>query len=46
MHNLSNRGRFGCILQGIVTATLTAGLLWNAPQILRVIQLYATGAVQ
>ena len=46
MHNLSTYARFVCILQGIVTALLTAGVLWNAPQILRVIQLYATGAVQ
>jgi hypothetical protein len=46
MHNLSTYDRVVCIMQGIVTATLTAGLLWNAPQILRVIQLYATGEVQ
>ena len=46
MRNLSNHDRVVCILQGIVTATLTAGVLWNAPQILRVIQLYATGEVQ
>ena len=46
MSNLSTRNRVACVLQGIVTATLTAGLLWNAPQILRVIQLYATGEVQ
>tara|TARA_R110000764_G_C11029370_1_gene385315 strand:+ start:26555 stop:26695 length:141 start_codon:yes stop_codon:yes gene_type:complete len=46
MHNLSTYDRVVCIMRGIVTATLTAGLLWNAPQILRVIQLYATGEVQ
>tara|TARA_R110000796_G_scaffold35622_4_gene91408 strand:+ start:4685 stop:4825 length:141 start_codon:yes stop_codon:yes gene_type:complete len=46
MRNFSNHDRVVCILQGIVTALLTAGVLWNAPQILRVIQLYATGAVQ
>ena len=44
-HNLTTYDRLACIMHGIVTAALVGGLLWNAPQLVRVAHLYATGAV-
>ena len=45
MTHLTTYDRLACIMHGIVTALLIGGLLWNAPQLVRVAHLYATGAV-
>ena len=45
LKQLNLHDRLACIMHGIITAALIGGLLWNAPQLVRVAHLYATGAV-